>query len=86
MKDTKLFTVATAHLDTVWRWSLAKTIEDYLIDTISKNFCLFENYDNYRFNFEGAFRYELIEEYYPNLFKDIQKYAKLKKWNPIGAM
>lgn len=39
MKDTKLFTVATAHLDTVWRWSLAKTIEDYLIDTISKNFC-----------------------------------------------
>lgn len=85
MKDTKLFTVATAHLDTVWRWSLAKTIEEYLIDTISKNFCLFENYDNYRFNFEGAFRYELIEEYYPNLFKDIQKYAKLKKWNPIGA-
>lgn len=85
MKDTKLFTVATAHLDTVWRWSLAKTIEDYLIDTISKNFYLFENYENYKFNFEGAFRYELIEEYYPDLFKDIQKYAKLKKWNPVGA-
>ena len=61
MAENKIFTVATAHLDTVWRWELAKTIEEFLPDTIDKNFYLIEAYPNYRFNFEGAFRYSLIE-------------------------
>ena len=71
MQDTRLYAVATAHLDTVWRWSLKKTIEDYLLDTVAKNLNLLENYPEYTFNFEGAFRYALIEEYYPDLFKKI---------------
>ena len=62
MAENKIFTVATAHLDTVWRWELPKTIEEFIPDTFEKNFGLIEKYPNYRFNFEGSFRYELIEE------------------------
>lgn len=37
------------------------------------------------FNFEGAYRYELIEEYYPRAFDQIRRYVKTNRWNPAGA-
>ena len=77
--------VATAHLDTVWRWTIADTVEKFIPDTLSKNFDLIEKYPNYMFNFEGAYRYELIEEYYPRAFDQIRRYVKTNRWNPAGA-
>lgn len=85
MDQNKIFTVATAHLDTVWRWELAKTIEEFIPDTITKNFDLIEKYPNYRFNLEGSFRYELIEEYYPEAFEQIKEYVKAGKWCVSGS-
>ena len=79
------YMVATAHLDTVWRWTIADTVEKFIPDTLSKNFDLIEKYPNYIFNFEGAYRYELIEEYYPRAFDQIRRYVKTNRWNPAGA-
>ena len=79
------YMVATAHLDTVWRWTIADTVEKFIPDTLSKNFDLIEKYPNYMFNFEGAYRYELIEEYYPRAFDQIRRYVKTNRWNPAGA-
>ena len=61
MMKNRIYTVATSHLDTVWRWELPKTIDEFLPDTLKKNFALLEKFPHYRFNFEGAFRYELIK-------------------------
>ena len=72
----KAYAVSTAHLDTVWRWNLAKTIEEFIPDTLRKNFDLIDRYPEYCFNFEGAFRYELIEEYYPLAFDEITEFVK----------
>lgn len=83
--ENRIFTVATSHLDTVWRWELPKTIEEFIPDTIVKNLELLEKYPHYRFNFEGAFRYELIEEYYPEAFAEIKKYAMENRWCPSGS-
>lgn len=85
MTKNKIFTVATAHLDTVWRWELAKTIEEFIPDTIEKNIALIEKYPHYRFNFEGAFRYELIEEYYPEAFEKIKQLVADDKWCVSGS-
>ncbi len=85
MTENRIYTVATSHLDTVWRWELPKTIEVFIPDTIEKNIRLLEEYPHYRFNFEGAFRYELIEEYYPEAFAEIVKYAKEGRWNASGS-
>lgn len=85
MQKKKVYLVSTAHLDTVWRWNLAKTIDTYLPDTLQKNFDLIEKYPNYCFNFEGSFRYELIEEYYPLAFQKIKEYVAKGKWHPAGA-
>lgn len=59
MEKKKVYAVATSHLDTVWRWNLATTIKEYLPDTLEKNFDLADKYPRYKFNFEGAFRYQL---------------------------
>ena len=85
MAENKIFTVATAHLDTVWRWELPKTIEEFIPDTFEKNFELIEKYPHYRFNFEGSFRYELIEEYYPEAFEKIKEYVAAGKWCVSGS-
>ncbi len=85
MEKKKIYAASTAHLDTVWRWTLSKTIEDYIPDTISKNIDLIEKYPHYCFNFEGAFRYELIEEYYPKFFEIIQGLVAEGRWNVSGS-
>ena len=85
MAENKIFTVATSHLDTVWRWELAKTINEFIPDTVEKNAELIRKYPHYRFNFEGAFRYELIEEYYPQYFELIKQLIKEDKWCVSGS-
>lgn len=85
MDKKRVYAVSTAHLDTVWRWELDKTLTEYIPDTISKNFDLFEKYPNYKFNFEGAYRYKLIEEFYPLAFEQIKKYIDEGKWCISGT-
>ncbi len=87
MKDKKpeIHTVATAHLDTSWLWTLEQTINEYLPDTVKRNLEFLEQYPEYKFNFEGSYRYELIKEYYPDDFEKIREYVKAGRWNPCGA-
>ena len=83
--ENRVYAASTAHLDTVWRWELPKTIEEFLPDTINTNFDLIERYPEYRFNFEGAYRYELIEEYYPEQFEKLTEYVNAGRWCPSGS-
>ena len=85
MSENRIYATSTSHLDTVWRWELPKTIEEFLPSTFADNFELIEKYPEYRFNFEGAYRYALIEEYYPEAFEKIKEYAKAGRWNPSGS-
>ena len=81
----QLYTVATAHLDTQWRWDIRTTIDDYIPATLHDNFALFEKYPDYVFSFEGAFRYQLIEEYYPEDFERMKGYIDQGRWRVAGS-
>ncbi|MGA8942949.1 MAG: glycoside hydrolase family 38 C-terminal domain-containing protein [Thermoactinomyces sp.] len=83
--DKVIYSVATAHLDTQWNWDVRKTIESYLPKTFNNNFALFDKYPDYKFNFEGAFRYDLIKEYYPLAFEKIKKHVDQGRWNVAGS-
>ena len=63
-KDTLLYTIGYAHLDTQWRWDYVKTINEYIKNTLEDNFELFEKYPDYVFNFTGSRRYKMMKEYY----------------------
>jgi len=81
----KLYVVANAHLDTQWNWTIQDTIRDCVKNTLEKNFALFEKYPHYRMNFEGAFRYKLAKEYYPDLYEKLKGYIAEGRWNVAGS-
>lgn len=88
MKENKkptVYTVATAHLDTVWNWDFEKTIGKYIPRTLDDNFRYFEKYPEYVFSFEGSYRYELMEEYYPEKFERLKKYIDENRWFVTGS-
>lgn len=85
MKKKRIYTVATAHLDTVWSWDFETTVSKYIYNTLVDNFKLFKKYPDYVFSFEGSYRYELMEEYYPELFREMKKYIDDGRWNVTGS-
>ena len=81
----KLYVVANAHLDTQWNWTIQDTIRDCVKNTLERNFDLMDKYPHYRFNFEGAFRYKLAKEYYPDLYEKLKGYVAEGRWNVAGS-
>lgn len=83
--EKRIYTCATAHLDTIWNWDFEHTITNCLYNTLVGNFELFEKYKDYKFNFEGSYRYELFEEYYPEYFEKLKEYIEEGRWNVTGS-
>ena len=84
-KKKKLYCVANAHLDTQWNWTIQDTIRDCVKNTLERNFYLMDKYPHYRMNFEGAFRYKLAKEYYPDLYEKLKGYIADGRWNVAGS-
>jgi alpha-mannosidase len=84
-RKKRVYTVATAHLDTIWNWDFEYVVSKCIPKTLKDNFRLFELFDSYKFNFEGAYRYELMEEYYPELFEKLKGYVLAGRWSPCGS-
>ncbi|MBR4051418.1 MAG: hypothetical protein IKK09_13075 [Clostridia bacterium] len=84
-KQKHVHTIATGHLDTVWNWDFETTLRKYIPHTLRWNFELIKKYPDYVFNFEGAYRYELMEEYYPEQFEKLKEYVAKGNWYPCGS-
>ncbi|MEI6578238.1 MAG: glycoside hydrolase family 38 C-terminal domain-containing protein [Eubacteriales bacterium] len=80
-----IYTVAVSHLDTSWLWDLETSIREYIPNTLFRNFSLFDKYPDYNFAFEGTYRYELMEEYYPEAFEKLKEYIAAGRWVPVGS-
>ncbi len=84
-KQPTLYAVGYAHLDTEWRWEYPQVIDEYLRRTMNDNFALFEKYPHYVFNFSGANRYRLMQEYFPADFDRLKHYVAQGRWFPAGS-
>ena len=80
-----LYVVGYAHLDTQWRWSYLDTIREFIPETMSRNYALFEKYPRYVFNFSGSRRYEMMREYYPDEYAKLKGYIDSGRWFPCGS-
>ena len=80
----KAYIVSNAHLDTQWNWDVRTTINEYLKNTLLRNFYLFEHYPNYIFNFEGGIKYSWMKEYYPMEYELVKKYIREGRWHIAG--
>lgn len=81
----EIFLIPYAHLDTQWRWEYPTTIKKYIKSTLEDNIRLFEKYPEHRFNFTGAIRYQMMKEYYPELFNQMKKYVNENRWHIAGT-
>ncbi len=84
-EEPTLYVVATSHLDTQWRWTVKQTTEEFIPATLRENFALFEAYPRYTFNFEGAFRYRIMKEYYPREYQLLKRYIAAGRWRVAGS-
>ncbi|HET9572013.1 MAG TPA: glycoside hydrolase family 38 C-terminal domain-containing protein [Bacteroidales bacterium] len=84
-KDKVLYTVGYSHLDTEWNWDYPTTINYYIKNIMLENFHLFEKYPAYVFNFTGSRRYEMMKEYYPELYPKVGQYIKEGRWRISGS-
>src|SRR3989338_4660446 len=84
-KEKKLYVVATAHLDTQWRWTIQDTIVSFVPKTLRDNFALFEKFPNYVFSYESAFHYMLAKEYYPQEYAKLKEYIAKGRWVVAGS-
>ena len=85
MEKKKIYTIANAHLDTIWSWDFETTVSKYIYNTLNDNFNRFEKYPEYKFNFEGSYRYELMKEYYPEMWDKMKSYISKGRWNVCGS-
>ncbi len=84
-KKRNLNVVATAHLDTQWRWTIQNTINEYVPATFRNNFRLMQQYPDYVFSFEGAFKYMLLKEYYPDEYQKLKPFINSGQWRLAGS-
>lgn len=85
MNKKTVYTIANAHLDTIWSWDFETTVSKYIYNTLNENFKRFEKHPEYKFNFEGAYRYELMKEYYPEMWQQMKSYVADGRWNVCGS-
>lgn len=77
--------VATAHLDTQWRWTIKNSIDEYIPLTFRENYKLMDLYPHYKFSFEGAFKYMVMKEYFPEEYAQLKKYVDRGQWRVAGS-
>ena len=84
--ERTLYVVATVHLDTQWRWTIQDTIGTFIPATLEQNFEHVENHSFFVVSFEGAFRYMLMKEYYPEAYEHLKSLVDMGRWRVAGSM
>ncbi|MCD6354261.1 MAG: alpha-mannosidase, partial [Prolixibacteraceae bacterium] len=85
VSDKILYTIGYSHLDSEWNWDYPTTINEYIRNIMTENFHLFEKYPDYVFNFTGSRRYQMMKEYYPDLYKKVKDYIHQGRWYVSGS-
>jgi len=84
-KDPTLYVLNYSHLDTQWRWDYPWTIREDLRATLYDNFAIMAQHPDYVFNWTGASRYQMFQEYYPEEYKTLKAYVGKGQWFPSGS-
>ena len=82
---TRLYVIATSHLDSQWNWTVQDTIREFVPNTFFENFKRFEKYPDYTFNYEGAIHYMWFKEYHPEAWPTVQRYVADGRWRLAGS-
>ena len=74
-----------SHMDTAWLWPVNETVRK-CARTYSNALNLMDIYPSYRFMQSSALHSEWMKEYYPTIFKDMQKRVAEGRYEPNGGV
>ncbi len=80
-----VYMVANSHIDTQWNWTVQDTVRQWVPRTFFDNFKLFEQFPDYKFNFEGVIHYMFFKEYHPEAWPKLQGYVASGRWKLAGS-
>ena len=81
----KAYIIGHSHMDTAWLWHVGETVKK-CARTYSNQINLMEQYPEYKFIQSSACHSDFIREFYPELFKRIQRAVKDKRYEPNGGV
>lgn len=84
-KIGKLACVAYSHLDIAYHWKVAQTVQKNA-RTVLIQLNLMEKYKDFSYAHTQAWTYEMLEKYYPELFKEVENRIKVGQWEVMGGL
>lgn len=76
--------VGNSHIDAAWLWDEPETVQT-IKSTFSNAIDLMNKNPDYKFTQSSAQYYKWVQEYYPDLFKEIQDAVKKGQWEITGG-
>ena len=83
-KQLTLHFIGNAHIDLAWLWRYTETI-DVVRRTFQAAIDNLKMYPDFKFSHGQAQSYFWMEEKYPELFREIQKYVTEGRWEIVGG-
>jgi len=83
-KKLALHLIGNAHIDMAWLWRYPETIE-VTRATFQAALDNLKRYPNFHFSHGQAHSYFWIEQRYPEMFREIQRYVREGRWEIVGG-
>ncbi len=84
-KDYTAHVVGYAHMDMAWLWRWEESIHDIMYNTFSNQLLLMDRFPDYTYSQDQAVVFDMVERYYPDLFKGIVQKAKAGNFIPVSS-
>lgn len=77
--------IGHSHIDIAWLWTFKETARK-CGRTFSAILRLMDEYPDFKFSQSQAYLYHLVQEHYPDLYKQIKQRVAEGRWEPVGSM
>lgn len=84
-KDYTAYVVGYAHMDMAWLWRWEESIHDVMYNTFTNQLKLMDEYPDYTYLQDQAVVLEMMERYYPDIFKGMVERAKTGNFIPASS-
>jgi alpha-mannosidase len=84
-KDYTAHVVGYAHMDMAWLWRWEESIYDIMYNTFSNQLKLMDQFPDYTYAQDQAVVLEMMERYFPDVFKGIVQKARTGNFIPVSS-
>jgi alpha-mannosidase len=84
-KDYTAHVVGYAHMDMAWLWRWEESIYDIMYNTFSNQLKLMDQFPDYTYSQDQAVVLEMMERYFPDMFKGIVQKARTGNFIPVSS-